>query len=382
MNLNKMNRVLGISTLIIVTSLFAISCGETAEANMSKEELLTKLKADKATITKQISELEHELGKDIKESTPVEVIEVNTQTFKRYVDVQGFVKSDRNSMVSPRMGGLVTSVSVSEGQKVSKGQVLASIDDSVQKKQLAEAENSLEFISTLYDRQKRLWEAKAGSEIEYLKAKNDFESMTRRIEIIKEQIDMLKIRAPFSGTVDQIIAKVGETSMPGMSAFRLVSSSGLKVLAELSESYSSNFKKGDMVQVIFPDLDGETLNLKISSVTRSIDSKNRTINVYIDLPENISRINPNMLCIARLNDFTADSVIVVPVNLVQMENEREYVYLASQKGEKILTQKKYVSSGESYMDKIIIREGLIPGDVIISNGALQVSSGDPLEIVK
>lgn len=363
---------------LILPLLFALllaSCGEP-----SKEDQLKNLKVQLGEIQSKIAALEEEIGtKKDEKTTPVELLSVQSSEFNRYVSIQSIVESDRNSDLSPQMGGIVTQVLVQEGDFVKEGQTIIKLDDSIQQKRLSEAKNRLEFIKTLFERQKRVWEQKAGSEIEYLKAKNDLESMEKSIQIIEQEIDMLKIKAPFSGIIDVVNTKIGQVLSPGMPAVRLTSNSGLKVKAELSESYIVNFKRGDLAEVSFPDLNIEPVKLPISSVSRSVDKKNRTINAYVNIPSNLD-VQPNMICVTKLRDYHLDSAIVVPVNLVQKDLNGEYIYVAENKDGKQIASKRPIISGESYKDMVVIKNGLNPGDKVITVGSLNIKEGDVLEI--
>lgn len=363
---------------LIVSIVLLISACE-----VSKEDQLKQKKSQLITLQNEIANLESEIG-IVKEEKriPVEAMQVNLKNFQRYVSIQSTVESDRNSTLSPQMAGIVRQVLVQEGDLVKQGQTLVKIDDSIQQRRLSEAKNRLEFIQTLFDRQKRVWEQKAGSEIEYLKAKNDLESMQKSIQIIEEEIEMLKLKAPFNGLVDRVNIKVGEMLSPGMPAIQLTSNSGLKVRAELSENYLTSFKTGDEVEIIFPDLDDKSITLPISSISRSIDAKDRVLNVFINIPGN-KEIQPNMLCVTKLNDLSIDSALVVPINIVQNDGSGNYLYVAKENADgKLVAKKTKVKAGESYKDEIVITEGLDTDDMVITVGSLMLNDGDLIELTK
>ena len=344
------------------------------------EAKLKSLKKQLIALEDEIATLEADLGieKEIRR-VPIEVQSITRNKFERFVDIESVVESDKNSILSPQMGGIVRNVLVDEGDYVKAGQTIMKIDDSMQQRRLAEAENRLEFIRTLFERQERVWEKKAGSEIEYLKAKNDLESMEKSIEIIKEEISMLSLKAPFSGIIDRVNIRVGEMIAPGQPAIQLTSNSGLKARAELSENYIHSFSRGEKVSVRFPDLDIDPMDLSISSISKSIDAKNRVINVFVNIPDN-KRIQPNMICVTRLKDMEVDSAIIVPVNLVQRDANGTYVYLIADKEGETVAKKRQVVAGESYNDMILIKEGLTEEDVLITVGSLLVNDGDYVEV--
>lgn len=390
--------------LIIFSALFIAACSEDVEFQLKNvvekiEYLEVELaeidttKKDKykdyiiltkneiVALDAKLSELKKKLGEE-KKLEPVEVLKVEKTNFDRYVSLQSTIESDQNSQVSPKMSGVITKINVDEGDYVKKGQVLIELDNSIQLRRLAQAKNSLSFIQTIYEKQKRVWDKKVGSEIDYLKAKNDYENMLENIKLIEEELEMLKVKAPFNGVVDQVMPKVGEAVAPGMGVIRLVSNSGLQIKVDFAENYITNFKKGDAVQVYVPDAGIDTLDLKISSISSAIDASKRTVSAFINLPSNYSQIKPNMTAITKFNDYSLDSAIVVPLNLVQLSSDDKYIFIAEKNADgTVKASQRKVETGESYQELIVISSGLNEGDMIITTGENNVQEGKLIEIV-
>lgn len=362
---------------IALILVFAIaSCGS-EQVELSKEDTLKKLEIEKLGIEKKIMALKSELGvKEEIKSIPVQTEMVKSSQFKRFVNLQGIVESDHNVLLAPKTNGVVTSVKVKEGQYVNKGDLLLTLDNAILNKQIEEVEHQLNFANTLFEKQERIWKKKVGSEVQYLEAKNNKENLENRLNTLKEQSDMSRLYAPFSGVIDMISPKVGEAAMAGMGAIRLVSQKNLKIRIDYSEAYSSNFKKGDMVEISFPDLKLDKMNFKISSISQSIDSKNRSVTAYVEIPSKYKEIKPNMICVARLNDYTRDSAMVVPVNLIQKEKDEEFVLLNN--NSKVIKRK--VKTGPSYKNSILVESGLNEGDELITVGFQSVNEGDDVLI--
>lgn len=353
----------------------------TDEKSNNLEGKLKNLKAKRDALNLEISELETKLGVNEVKSIAVEGLELKREKFVKYVNMQSVVYSDKNSNLSPKMGGIVTKVNVEPGASVSAGQVLIELDNSIQLKKLAEAKNRMEFIETIYNKQKSIWEKKVGSEIEYLKAKNDYESMKRGIALIEEEIDMLKLKAPFSGVVDIVNAKVGEAIAPGLGVVLMSSNTGLEVRTEFPENYINNIRRGMDVVVEFPDLGIEPLNLKIASVSGSVDQKDRTLTAVTKLPSNLKDIRSNMTCVAKFSTYTADSTIVIPINLVQKQNNKDYVFIVGKsKDGKSISVKKEVKLGQNYNDKVEVLSGLTDGDMLITYGVENIKDNSLIEV--
>ncbi|WP_313791166.1 efflux RND transporter periplasmic adaptor subunit [Lacinutrix neustonica] len=113
------------------------------------------------------------------------------------------------------MGGILRSVLVKEGQHVSGGQLLARIDDGGMSQQIAQFQIQADLAKTTYERQKRLWDQKIGSEIQYLQAKSAYEGQVEAVNQLKSQLAKTSVRAPFSGVIDDIITEQGSVVAPG-----------------------------------------------------------------------------------------------------------------------------------------------------------------------
>ncbi|PKL79870.1 MAG: hypothetical protein CVV25_06210 [Ignavibacteriae bacterium HGW-Ignavibacteriae-4] len=363
--------------MIMSVSLFAVSCSESANSEISIEERLKKLESERADLDTKIADLRLQLG-TVEKAVPVEVMDLNKNPFSHYTSVYGEVQSDQDVNMNPKAMGVVSNVSVQEGQRVTKGQLLAQIDNQMVLKRLKEAKDSYEFIKTVFEKQKGVWEKNVGSEVDFLKAKNDKESMENRIAILNEELSNMRITAPFSGVIDKIYIKEGETASPSVPAFHLVSESNLKVKTEISEAVASKLKKGDKANIIFPDLDIDTLNLSISAISQSIDRVNRTVSIYVDLPKSVySKVKPAMLATVKFKTAEIENAITLPTNLIQQEGTTDYVLVASKnKNQKLEAAKKIIVKGKTYNGVTEIIGGLKLDDKIISVGYENVREGD------
>ncbi|MBK7853882.1 MAG: efflux RND transporter periplasmic adaptor subunit [Bacteroidetes bacterium] len=184
----------------------------------------------------------------------IAVTEAAPQEFNHYIDVQGKVDAEEEVTLTPKMAGSIIRISVKPGDAVREGQVLAEIENGSMSNTVAEVRASYDLAKTVYDRQKNLWDQKIGSEIQYLQAKNNKESLEKRLAAMQDQWDMYRIKSPINGTVDAVDIKTGQVVAPGIPAIRVVNLSQLKVKAEVSETYSTRVKQNDNVVVSFPDI--------------------------------------------------------------------------------------------------------------------------------
>lgn len=308
----------------------------------------------------------------------VTVFSPQKRDFKKFIDLQGKVTSKENVIISAEAGGQIMSISVSEGQSVSKGQVLATLDQDIIQKNIEELETALKLANDVYERQARLWEQKIGSEVQYLQAKNNKESLEKKLETVKAQRSKSTIRAPFSGIVDKVFAKNGELAGPGAPIARIVNLSTVQVEAEVPESYIGKIKKGDNVEVFFPSLN-ETRTASVNSISQVINPGNRTFNVEAKLNNPGGILKPNLLSNLKLVEYSSKDKFVVPSRLIQHDSESDYVYVVNSDN---IVKKVLVQTGKTYSGDTEILSGLNGSEKIINKGFKEVVEDDVVEIVQ
>jgi len=366
----------------VVISILLAGCSA-ATKEEDKQARLEKLKSEQAKVTSEIQKLQAEILKENPEAASaraknVTVTELLPKAFDHYIQTQGNVETDNNVMVSAKSMGVVTQIFVSEGQAVSKGQVLAQIDNSVVVAGIEELESQLTLANTVFERQKNLWDQKIGTEVQFLQAKANKESLEKRLTSLKEQNEMTRIKAPIAGTLDELNVKIGENIAPGMPAARVVNSTDLKVKANVSEAYVTSIRKGNKVAVIIPELKKE-LVATVTFVGRSIDPVSRTFAVEVKLP-NHPDLRPNMTATLRVVFDSYASALVVPVNVIQDINGEKVVYVAELNGNQAIARKRVVEVTGVYDNQAQVKSGLAKGDKIISFGYQGLSDGEIVKI--
>ncbi len=370
--------------IFIALALLAFSCSSSSEADQKKEEL-AKLKSEQQEIAGKIKTLETELATlaPVKSTEGrvklVDVKPVQPQTFKHYLSVQGTVESDNNILISPKTGGVITSVNVNEGDRVSKGQVLAIIDDAVIRQGVEELKTGLDLATTVYEKQKNLWDQKIGSEVQFLQAKNNKESLERKLATLNSQLAMTRITSPISGVIDEVNIKPGEAAAPGLGVIRVVNLSEMKVKARMADSYIGTVKKGDEVNISLPDIK-EELNGKISFVGQVVNPQSRTFDIEVSLKNRDEKLKPNMLAVVNINDKTAQEAIVIDANYVQQSESGEVVFVAGTEGNSQKAQMRKVKTGLTYNGQVEVLEGLKAGENLITSGYQDLVDGQVIKI--
>jgi membrane fusion protein (multidrug efflux system) len=367
---------------LLAATLFLASCGG-GDKDPNAE--LVKLKAEQAATLAKIADLEAKTGAsktaEANSAVPVSIIKVAPENFAGYLEVQGRVDFDQNATVGARAAGTLTSVRVQRGDQVRKGQVLATVDASVLDANIAELRTRMELAKTVYEKQAGLWKQQIGTEIQYLQAKNNYEALQRNLASLNQQKALYNVVAPYAGVVDNVLPKLGETVAPGAPVVQLNSGQGGKVLADVSEAYAGSIKAGDKALVTLPDVGKEEIPSTVRTVSRTISATSRTFTVELRLPsQQASRLRPNMVATVRIKNYGNASATVLPVDLIQHDEENAYVLVVNKEGGKAVAAKRVIKTGQTYNGKQEVLSGLKQGDEVISAGYQNLNEGQPLKV--
>jgi membrane fusion protein (multidrug efflux system) len=378
--ITQMKPILFLSVLAL-----ALSCN----SNVKESQSLTDLKSKKEVLIKEMNRIGTELKAietaisaldTLKKVMTVTAIKADVKAFNHYIEVQGTVKADQTIELHAEMGGTVSAILVKEGQKVTKGQVLATLDSEVIDNSVLQLETQLALATTTFERQARLWKQNIGSEIQYLQAKAQKEGLENSMKSMEAQARKMKIIAPFSGVIDQIFAKTGELTSPQMPFLRLVNLNTVYVESEITETYLKAIKKGTEVLLNFRSI-GTSLEASISQVGNFINPNNRSFKTRIDLENPNNELKANLLADIRINDFKATG-IVIPSRLVQKDsNDQTFVYTIEPNGNTHTVVKTYMTEAMNYDNLSYISEGLLPTSILVDKGARLVNNNEDVKLV-
>lgn len=359
--------------------LILASCSGTPDNSPeAKRKQLAQYKSEVQALDEKITALEDELD----EMSEIEFVNIKTteakpQLFEHFIEVTGKVEADQEVNVSPEGSGIITDILVSEGQTVTKGSTLATLNTDMLDKSIAEARISLDLANTTFERQQNLWDQKIGSEMQYLQAKTSKESQESRLESLLAQKEMAEVKAPVDGTVDVIFQKRGEIAGPQIPFAKVVNIKKIKIYGDVAESYLTKVDKNEEVFIDFPAI-GRQAKSRIEQIGNYIDPNNRTFRVRVDLSNPDNLIKPNMISILKIRDYIADSAIVIPSLLIKHDFKGEYTFIVDANGDVKKAKKIYIKSGVSNNNMTEVTEGIEPGMTIISEGFDQVIDGTPV----
>ena len=369
---------------LLITSIIIAACSGEKQSSTSallQDEDLDGLKVQKDEKIQQMNALKKELNQinqailtlDPDEKLPlITTIKLAPENFNHHIEVQGNIQTRQNVLLYPEFNGSLKQVFVQEGQKVKKGALLAQIDDAGLKNQLEQLEIQSNLSKTIYERYQRLWDKNIGSEMELLKAKTAYEAQLKSIAQLKKQLLRTQIRAPFSGTIDEIIANTGANLMPGQTpVLRVVNLDEMYIEANIPERYVSDIKLGTDALVEIPML-GKTYATQIRQTGSFINPNNRSFRVEAPLANTDGDIKPNLSCKLKIKDYNNSSAIMIPLSIIK-ENAKGDKYIfklkPGNKQDVYTTEKVFIELGKKSMEKVEVTGGIAPGTLIVNEGA-------------
>lgn len=397
-----MKKIITPLVILLLSSVMLISCSgggkkDAKKVLTEKQAELNKLLQEQDKLTAKINKLQKEIAlidpdAAIKPKL-VEITPIGVDNFDHYINLQGMIDSRNVAFASPNgQGGRVTSVLVSEGSYVNKGQAILQLDASIYKQQVITAQQQLGGIKaqldqakSIYQRQQNLWKNNIGTEVQVLNAKTNVDALQSQynaaqenVQLMREQLSTTTVTAGISGTVNKLEVRVGEFFAPGSDKIQIVNNSDLKVRVNVPENYLDRVNAGDVMEVTLPGLDNRAFTSKVSIQGKIIDPITRSFYVEGSIP-NDKEIRPNQIATVKIKDYSNSQAITVPLSVVQNDEDGKYVMVASDDKGKLTAMKKPVVIGELYGDKIEIKSGLQTGDQLITNGFQNLYQGQTLE---
>lgn len=384
-----------ILSLLMMTFLLA-SCGSGNKQSVDdviESKNLESIRAKKTELVTEQNLIKQEIKKlDIviaqldegKKIPLITTFKLQESDFKHFLELQGNVTTKNLLMIYPEFSGVLTNVYVKEGQKVRKGEVLGKIDDGGLSQQLAQLKIQAELAKTTFERQQRLWDQKIGSEMQYLQAKSNYESQNQAIAQLEQQVAKTIVRAPFSGTIDDILTEQGSVVMPGQTELlRIINLDNMYIVTDVPEKYIANITRNKKVEVEFPVLD-KKIDSKVRQVGNFINPANRTFKVEVSVPNKDKSIKPNLTAKLKINDYSNKNALLIPQGIIsENASGEQYVYIVTDKAgnDEAVAEKKIITTGLTQGDYIEVIDGLEVGNEIIQEGARSVNDGQKVKII-
>jgi membrane fusion protein (multidrug efflux system) len=301
----------------------------------------------------------------------VEAAKVSVVKLPNALGAVGSLRSDETVIVRPEVAGRVSHILFREGERVTKGQVLVKLDDSVQRADLDRARANLTLSKTKHERSIDLRNKGFISNQALDEAENTLKVAQADAELMSARSNKAAIQAPFSGTIGLRLISVGDYVKEGQDLVNLESLDALKVDFRLPELALSQLRDGQTLQITLDAIPDKAYDGKVVAINPLIDANGRAIVIRAQVPNKDGRLRPGMF--ARVRLFTSDSkeTIVVPEESLFPIGEDKFVYKVV---EGKATRQK-IEIGQRREGKVEVVNGLAPEDVVVTAGVMKLREG-------
>ncbi len=336
--------------------------------------IFSTLKHNKAIIEENAAEKEEVLTE-----VPVKVATVEKLVVDNTLSLTGNFEARKELDIIAEAQGRITRLAVVEGQHISKGQIIAKIDDTGLQSQLATANASLQKAQKDVERYERLVKAGAVSQLQFEDIKLSMENAKTNVTALEQQLKYTTVKSPMTGIIKEINVEEGSFATPGAPLATVVDVSLLKMVVKVPETEIIKIKKGQKVAIqteVYPD---HTFTGKVSLISVQADA-GRKYEVEIELPNEASfPLKAGMYGTVNIApEAQKEFALFVPRKSIEGSVKNPQVYLV----EGDYVRLKPVQVGAIADDKVIILEGLQEGDQIVVTGQINLEDGKRIKVIQ
>ena len=282
---------------------------------------------------------------------------------------------DEEVDLSFETSGKIVEINFDEGTTVKKGQLLAKVNDRQLQAQLQRLVAQLKLAEDRVFRQNDLLERDAVSKEAYEQVKTELATLNADIDLVKANIAMTELRAPFDGVIGLRQVSVGSYASPTTIVAKLTKIIPLKIEFSVPERYASQVKKGTNLNF---ELEGKLSSFpaKVYATESRIDQSTRTLTVRALYANSNGAILPGRYASIQLKKEEIPNAIAIPSESIVPEMGKDKVFLyKSGKAEPV-----EITAGIRTEAEVQVIKGLQMGDTIITSGTLQLRTGLPVTL--
>jgi len=274
--------------------------------------------------------------------------------------------------VVPQAGSRIKRINVEVGDFVSKGQVLAEMDQT----SLEQAKLKLDNDALELSRLKELYEAGALS-------KSDFEAMQLSYNVSNSQyqnlVENTTLRSPLTGVVTARNYDVGDMYAMSQPIFVVQQISPVKLLVAISETDYTKVKRGDEVEISADAIPGRTFTGKVNRLYPVIDAASHTFTAEVVVPNNDRVLRPGMFARAKVTFAVNHSIVVPDIAIVKQQGSgQKSVFVLN--GDNTVSS-RVVTLGRHTGTDYEVLEGLSEGEKVVTKGQTALRNGSEVNVI-
>ncbi|SDG19386.1 MULTISPECIES: efflux RND transporter periplasmic adaptor subunit [Bacteroidota] len=315
-------------------------------------------------------------------AVPVNVQQIKSDNNAYPQEYIGTVESENAVDVSFLVVGTIEQLYVTEGQKVSKGQLLGRLNTISLKNAHELTLATLKQAEDAYKRMSAMYESKSLPEIKFIEIKTQVEQAKANEAIARKNLQDGNLYAPQSGVIGTRYLEPGANVMPGTPVFNIMDISSVKVKTAIPEGEISGILTGSKCEVKISALNDETFEGQVIEKGVAANPVSHTYDIKIKINNTTGKIMPGMVCRTYLgnNRYSESASIIVPIKAVQVDySGKRFVWLKDKQNKAVY---KEVTLGNLSENGVRITSGLQDGDQLITTGYQNISNGTLVTVKK
>lgn len=310
----------------------------------------------------------------------VEVGKVEAMKLQDETQAVGTLRSRQGVMLRPEVSGRISRLGFNDGQRVSRGQVLVQLDDTLQQAQLQQAKAQASIARTNLERNRELVAQNFVSKSAVDQTAAAMEVAEAQVALAQAQLMRMRIVAPFAGVAGIGAVSVGDYVKDGAELVNIEDTGSMVVDFRLPERVLSRLKVGQGVDVTLDGLAGRSFTGRVDAFDSQLDANGRSLLVRARLDNRDGVLRPGMFARARLVFEVRDNALVVPEEALVPQGGKQYLLKVVEEGGAKVTQRIEARLGLRVPGKVEILEGVVAGDIVVTAGQSRLMRGDRLPV--
>ncbi len=300
----------------------------------------------------------------------------------------GSFRSRQGVIVRPEVSGRIAKLGFADGQRVSRGQLLVQLDDSLQRAQAQQAEAQASIARTTLKRNQELVAQAFVTQSVVDQAQSNLEVAQAQVALAQAQLNRMRVLAPFDGVAGIRQVNIGDFVKEGADVVTLEDTSSLYVDFRLPERFIARLQPKQKIDVTVDALPGQRFAAAIEALEAQVDPQGRSLAVRALMPRPSAELKPGMFARVRVLLDARDDAVLVPEEALVPQGAKQFVVKAVKdpKGEAKgpVSKRAEVQTGVRHDGKVEILSGVAAGDVVVTAGQARLMRGDglPLQVVQ
>jgi membrane fusion protein (multidrug efflux system) len=314
-------------------------------------------------------------GDDV--TVPVEVATVTSGDIASYWTGTATLEAEKETEVVAKVGGVVKSILVEEGDYVTAGQMLAKLDDEKIAVQLEQSKANLDKLRSDFERAQDLFDQNLVSAQEFQRAKYEYESQKAAYGLCALDLEYTSIRSPISGVVAERFIKVGNMVLANSAAFRVTDPDPLLAVLYVPERQGGKLRDGQRAAITVDALGEAEFDGRVDRISPVVDPSTGTIKVTVEVSDASRNLKPGMFARINIVHDVHAGALLAPRDAIIEEDDESAVFVVSDS----TAFRRVVKTGYVNSVRIEVLDGLALGDTVVTTGKGSLKDSSRVEMV-